>query len=341
MRSHQYRWRAALAGLVFLLAASSVFAQAEWIYLARGTEFVVIDPSSGDRVGGGTLRPASVAGGAMSIPEDGSTPEIVPTPGGRYVFFHFADAAVAVVVDAETHEVVRVVGLPQESERIQFSSMGDSLYVETRADRYEFPHRRGEITGDASPAPRLAPGRIAFNRRATRVYGERDGELVYSLARDGSPITGVRLRGGPYDWQTSPNFRFLLGASRDGEGMVLVDEARARVIGYLSESFVRENVWFDEASREVHFLTADGRALAAADVRRFRISSQQELGTALARIWRDDDGSLHGLTADGSELILDVAGRARRLASDSVLGGSDELTAELVRLKPGQGFACF
>ncbi|MFW6293536.1 MAG: hypothetical protein ACOC7V_14615, partial [Spirochaetota bacterium] len=276
-----------------------------------------------------------------SIPENAATPQIVPTPGGRYVFFHFREADAAVVVDAETHEVVRALRLPEGSERIQFSSMGDSLYVETSSDRFVLAHRRGEITGGPSAAVELASGRIAFNRRATRVYGERDGALVYALARDGSPVASVGLRGGPYDWQVSPNFRYLLGTSRSGEAMVLVDEARARVVGYLSERFVPGSARFDEASREVHFLTDDGRELAAADVRRFRVSSRLELGAEFARIWRDDGGRLHGLSADDGALILDVTGDPRRVAIDSLLRGSGDLTAAFVELKPGQGFACF
>lgn len=334
MRILTARWRIVLGAFILLLAAQAAVAQAQWIYLARGADFAVVDPESGDQVGGGSLRSAS-------FPENPATPEIVPTPGGRYVFFHFRHEDAAVVVDAETHEVVRTLELPEASERIQFSSMGDSLYVETTSGRFEFAHRRGDISGGPSAAPDLAAGRIAFNRRATRIYGERDGELVYALARDGSEVTSVRLRGGPYDWQVSPNFRYLLGTSRDGEGMVLVDEARARVVGYIPASFIVGSARFEETSREVLFLGADGGQLVAVDVRRARVSSRTELETDLAGVWQDDEGTLYGLTENARELVLEVAGEARRVSVVSLIPGSGRLAAELVSLKPGQGFACF
>ena len=326
--------RAVLALALLLTATAGLAAQAEWIYLGRGNHFAVIDPETGDQAGGGVLTSGEFR------PDGSATPEVVPTPGGRYVFFFYPDDDAAIVVDAETHQVAWGVRLPYGSERLQFSSMGDSVYVQASGSRVALPHRQGQLTGSPAPAPSVEPGGIAFNRRATRIYGERDGRLVYLLAHNGEQVAEVRLSGGPHDWQSSPNFRFLVGAAKDGSSITLVDEQRARAVGRLTEQFVPGSVRFTESSGEVYFLGAGGNELVTADVRHFRVTERKHVGVVLQSVWRVGTGAYHGISPEGS-LVLDASGSTRTVRLDALLPGPGVVNGSLVVLRPGAGFACF
>jgi DNA-binding beta-propeller fold protein YncE len=327
---------------MLLLAAVTSPAQ-EWIYVARGEQYVVVDPADGAIVASERLATASFE------PPGGQSPDIVPTPGGRYVFFFYPDADAAVVVDAESHEVVWSVELPAGSERLDFSSMGDALFVQTAGGRMVLPHRRGEVVGPPEGAPELDDGAVAFNRRATRIYGQRGNRLVYLLARNGDSVAEV-LVGGEHDWRISPSFRYLLGTARDGSGIVLVDEQRARVVGTVDEPLTPRSVGFTQSSRELYFLSSDGRTIVVAETRRFRVTERIRIDWSLATLWKSGSG-YHGLTADGSALVLDAIGSGTVVdirealnaasAGSATDAGEAEVVGALVELKPGQGFACF
>lgn len=335
--------RAVLSLILFLAVGRAVFSQSEWIYAASGPEYLVMNPDDGRIVRRGELR---VDG---SAPDTG-TPQIVPTPGGRYVFFVFPQASQAVVVDAESHLPVRTVDLPEGTRSIVFSTMGTTILAHTGGTSWvELPHRQGRITGPGSPAPFFEGDALAFNRRGTRVYGNRGGELVYALTDSGESVQSVPLEGGPYDWHISPNFRFLVGASEGG--LVAVDEARGRVVGYLDGSYV--GGVFHPNSREFYALTSAGDALVVVDLTRGRERSRLRPPVALAAVFGQDDGTLHGLSKGdsggaGASVVLDLTGRPRRVALPAGFGagegasdGASTVTATGVTLRPGGGFACF
>ena len=339
----------AISLLILLLAVGhSGFAQSEWIYAASGSRYLVMNPDDGTIVHRGELRADGFAPGAGNpgTASRTATPQIVPTPGGRYVFFLFPRADRAVVVDAESHLPVWAVDLPRGTRSIVFSTMGDTILAHTGGTSWvELPHRQGKITGPERPAPAFGGGTLAFNRRGTRVYGNRGGELVYALSSSGDSVQTVRLDGGPYDWQISPNFRFLVGASQGG--LAVVDEARGRVVGYLDGSYA--GGVFHPNSREFYALTADGEALVLVEVTRGRERSRFRPAEALGAVFREDDGTLHGLSKGdtggagagpaGASVVLDLTGRQRRVALPPDFAAG--VTAAFVTLRPGGGFACF
>lgn len=331
---------AVVALALLLLFAESLAAGDDWVYVASSNRFAVIDPSVGEIIREGVLETSDFR------TEGEETPTIVPTPGGRYVFFHFSDFDRAVVVDAETHQVARSVELPFGTERLQFSSMGNQIFALQRdGRRTQLPHRRGEITGPGSLAPHLGPESVAFNRRATRIYGNDGNDLVFVLENGGNAIRTIGLRGGPYEWQVSANFRYLLGSSPSG--LTLVDEQRGRAVGYLEDGFTPTATLFDASSREIYALSADGREIIVADTRRFAEQDRIALQNPLSGIWQSSDGRLHGISSpdqDGGApvLVVDLLGTHETVFfPTSILAADSAIAATLVTLRPGEGFACF
>ena len=341
----------ALATVVLLTAvAVTAAAQAEWIYAAAGAQYVVVNPGGGDVVHRGELsvadfRPGESGGAA-------TTPDIVPTPGGRYVFFLFAGTDRAIVVDAETHQPVWSVSLPAGTRRIVFSSMGTTLWAHAGGTSWiELSHQRGRLTDSGRSAASLGDGRIAFNRRATRVYGTRGSDLVFALASSGEVVQTVALQGGPYDWQISPNFRFLAGTS--ARQLVMVDEARGRAVGTIPGAFA--GGVFHPSSREFYALSADGNAVVRIDAARGAERSRIRPPLPLAAIFAQAEGTLHGLApsattsagaSGGPALVLDLAGNPRvvPLPAEWARGPAADpggVSAAGVTLRPGGGFACF
>jgi len=328
----------ALALLV--LFAESVAAGDDWVYVASSNRYAVIDPSVGEIMREGVLETSDFR------TEGEQTPTIVPTPGGRYVFFHFSDFDRAVVVDAETHQVTWSVELPFGTERLQFSSMGNQIFALQRdGRRIQLPHRRGEITGTGGIAPLLGPESIAFNRRATRIYGNNGNDLVFVLENGGNVIRTIDLRGGPYEWQVSANFRYLLGSS--SSGLTLVDEQRGRAVGYIEDGFTPTATLFDASSREIYALSADGREIIVADTRRFTEQERIVMQTPLSGIWQSSDGRLHGISRPDSDrvspaLVVDLLDVQETVSfPPSILATDSAIAAALVTLRPGEGFACF
>ncbi|TVR04182.1 MAG: hypothetical protein EA403_05485, partial [Spirochaetaceae bacterium] len=281
----------ALATAILLTAfAVSATAQTEWIYAAAGAQYVVVNPADGAVVHRGELRVSDFRPGESG--ETAPTPDIVPTPGGRYVFFLFAGSDRAIVVDAETHQPVWSVTLPAGTRRIVFSSMGTTLWAFTGGTSWiELSHQRGRLTDSGRRAASLGHGTVAFNRRATRVYGNRGSDLVFALASSGEVVQTVELQGGPHDWQISPNFRFLAGTSANQ--LVMVDEARGRAVGTLPGAFA--GGVFHPSSREFFALSADGTAVVAVDATRATERSRIRPPLALTAIFSQADGTLHGL----------------------------------------------
>ena len=341
----------ALATAVLLTAvAVTAAAQAEWIYAAAGVHYVVVNPGGGDVVHRGELSVADFRPGESG--EAVATPDIVPTPGGRYVFFLFPGADRAIVVDAETHQPVWSVSLPAGTRRIVFSSMGTSLWAFTGGSSWiELSHQRGRLTDSGRRAASLGDGAVAFNRRATRVYGNRGNDLVFALAASGEVVQTVALQGGPYDWQISPNFRFLAGTS--ARQLVMVDEARGRAVGTIPGAFA--GGVFHPSSREFFALSADGSAVLRIDAARGAERSRIRPPLALAAIFAQADGTLHGLapsaststgSTSGPALVLDLAGNPREvpLPAELTRGPAADprgVSAAGVTLRPGGGFACF
>ncbi len=326
--------RRALLLLPFLFLVVALAGAESWLYAVRGEQYAVLDPQSGDTVHSGIL---SVDG---YTPSAGAEVTIVPTPGGRYVFFHIPSDDVAVVVDAESHQPARVVALPDGVQSLQFSSMGDTAYLLRDGDRVAVPHRRGELESEQSAGPELAPGLVAFNRRATRVFGQQGRDLIYARAAGGDPIADVSVGNEVHDWYISPNFRYLLGAAQSGDGLVLVDEQRARVTGRVREEIVPRSVGFSDSSREFFALLAGngGSTIIVGDVPRARIRDRLELDRSAVRLFRDTDGAFFVLYTDGS-VGIGAGSDAERIATTGIDGGASDLA--LVVLKPGQGFACF
>ena len=333
--------RVFLAAIVLVFAAGALSADSDWVYAAAGNRYAVLDPSNGDLVIEGVLATADFAPGELD------TSVIVPTPGGRYVFILFPAHDRAIVMDAETHRPVWSVNLPSGTEALQFSSMGNEIYTRsTNGKWFSLPHRRGEATGAPSSAPNLGMNRVAFNRRATRVYANSGNDLVYLLTNSGDEVRDIAIQAGPYDWEVSPNFRYLLGSGQ--ERVALIDEQRARVVGYLQGGFTQGAAVFDTASSRVYALTDNGREIVVADTRRFGELDRIETPKNLLSIWRSSDQLIHGYSApsdDGSlagAIVLDLLGTSRVVSIPSSLTeGPIAVTASLITIKPGQGFACF
>ena len=331
--------------ILLILAGTAAFAQSDWIYAASADRYVAIDPRDGAIVGSGRLATADYDPAAGSGSSGVATPQIVPTPGGKYVFFVFADDARAVVVDAESHAPVWSVALPAGTQTIGFSSMGETILAYTGGTNWtELPHRQGRITGTGRAAPSLGAGTIAFNRRATRVYGNRGNDLVFALTASGDAVATVRVDGGPYDWHISPNFRFLVGVSE--RRLALVDETRGQAVGYLDGGFT--GGVFHPSSRQFYALTTAGAAIVVAETGRMREQARIEPPFLLEAIFREDDGTLHGLSQSapfgaGAPVILtDITGEQGIVEFPS--GFADPgagVSATVVTLRPGGGFACF
>ena len=337
----RFERRVFVAAFLSAVVAGYLAADSDWVYAAAGNRYAVLDPVSGDVVIEGLLATEDFT------PNELDTPVIVPTPGGRYVFILYSSHDRAIVMDAETHRPVWSVTLPSGTEALQFSSMGNEIYTRsTGGSWFSIPHRRGNVTGEPSSAPNLGSNRIAFNRRATRVYGNSGNTLVYLLTNTGEDVREIDLRAGPYDWEISPNFRYLLGSG--GERVALIDEQRARVVGYLEGGFTVGAAAFDIASSRVYALSADGGEVVVADTRRFAELERIETPENLAAIWRSSDKLIHGYSPpsdDGSSsgaIVLDLLGSTRVvLLPSSLTDVSSAATAALVTIKPGQGFACF
>lgn len=326
-----YRIHRVLLLLLALAGAAGAVSAQSWLYAAGGSRYAVVDPSSGAIVHEGILSADGFT------PADDARVEIVPTPGGRFVFFFVGGADAAIVVDAETHLPVRTITLPAGVDSLQFSSMGDAVYLRSGEELVSIGHRRGTIEGSAQDAPSLAAGLVAFNRRATRIYGQRGDRLVYALARNGDQVADVRVGRTLHDWQVSPNFRYLLGSRQDGSGLTLVDEQRARVIGEIREDVVPGSAGFDSGSRSFHALTGDGREIIVADVRRARVQDRIPLQRPAADLFLNADGDFFVLHQDGTIGLR--AGAQLQTVSIGTIGEVRDLA--MVELKPGQGFACF
>ncbi|TVQ21700.1 MAG: hypothetical protein EA382_13200 [Spirochaetaceae bacterium] len=334
-----------VVALLMLVIGAAAFAQSDWIYAAAGDRFAVVDPRDGSVVETGRLATADYDPAAGRDRANIATPLIVPTPGGKYVFFVFADDARAVVVDAESHAPVWSVELPAGTQTISFSSMGETILANTGGTRWiELPHRQGRITGAGRTAPSLGAGAIAFNRRATRVYGSRGADLVFALTASGDAVQTVRVDGGPYDWHISPNFRFLVGVSE--RRLALVDETRGQATGYLDGSF--SGGVFHPSSRQFFALTADGGSIVVAETGRLREQSRIDLPFRLTAIFREESGRLHGLSHSspfgaGSPVILtDITGDQGIVEFPAGFAEPGvDVAATIVTLRPGGGFACF
>jgi len=315
---------------LFLLACalftSGFVAADEWIYVTRGSSYAVIDPSNGRVVHSDVVTDVELS----------SQLAVVPTPGGRYVFLYSKELRSAYVIDAQTHELVRAETLPPGISSVQFNSMGEELVaLRENGSRLSISHRKGELGAVGEWETDFDSARVAFNRRATRVYGSRGPDLEYVLAIDGSVITSVDI-GGSYDWSVSPGFRFLLGSDDSGT-LVLVDEQRARIVGRrdgYSKWFA-----FTADSREVHALSSGGGAVGVLDTRRFREERRISLRVPLSQFWMGTDGSYHGVSADGAAVVIDASGKAIRVSPD--LPGEGPLHAAYVVIRPDEGFACF
>lgn len=307
--------------LAFIVAGSGI--SQEWLYVSRGGAYVAYDPS------GGTVVHSDVFEGSSG------DIEIVPTPGGAYVFFFDRPLNRAFVVDTNTHEVAWVEQLPPGTERIQFNSMGEQVIAEVNGNRIAIAHRRGRLGDESTLEANLDLGQVAFNRRATRVYGSRGNSLEIVLAADGSRVASVRT-GGAFDWRTSPNFRYLLGTDSRGK-VILVDEQRARSVG--TQDGLSDSVWFTSDSRQIHALDGDGETVVTLDTRRFRVQDRIEIDVPLSHMWLSADGRHHGLSRDAGRLVFDASGAVVSVQPN--LPGQGPLRAALVVVRPDQGFACF
>ncbi len=336
-----------IAAVLGLLVAASVAADTDRLYFAAGNRYVVVDPASGSVLHHGRL---SLNGENAPGPNAraGGTPAIIPTPGGRFVFFHRPWADTVTVVDAESHRFVRTIELPQNARTVVFSSMGNEVFLPVSDDRFVYlDHRRGEISGRARSLGVPASGNPAFNRRATRIYTSTasggETELVYVLKSSGEAIAEVDLPSGQYNWQASPNFRFLLGVEEGGDGLVVVAEQARRVTAEIDEEIDPDSVYFSADSETITALTADRRTALVIDGRRGRIRDRITLPEAVDYLRTDVDGRL--LAVSGTTAILDVAGQDLRVDVGRYLSNGEasgaEVRAQLVTLKPGQGFACF
>ena len=328
-----------------LLVSAAAAADTDRLYIASGDSYVVVDPADG-----GVLHQGNITGGTDGAGADGEpadTPSIIPTPGGRFVFFHRPWSDTVTVVDAESHRPVRTIDLPQAARTIVFSSMGDEVFLPIADNRFVYlDHRRGEIRGGAQDLRAPAESHPAFNRRATRLYATDSGrggpKLVYVLKSSGEEIAEVALPAGNYDWQASPNFRYLLGVDNDGDRLVVVTEQARRVTAEIDEDVVPDQAFFSSDSETITALLADRRTALVIDARRGRVRERVQLPERVDYLRADVDGRL--LAVSGTTVILDVGGQNRRVDVGRYLdggGGDAGVRTQLVTLKPGQGFACF
>lgn len=320
-----------LIPVVLLLLAATSFAQDDpgWLYLLSRdrAEIAVVPLSNPDE--------------RTTIELDRRGPEaLFPTPGGKYVFVTFTGSPEVLLVDSESATIAGSLSFTAGSpESITFSPRGDLAIVRFGDSIAAYDHSGGALTlrtKERIPSAAHPSAAAAVNRRATRLYVATDDGLGYLVADELSLFETVDGGRGVSVWAMAPDYRFLWGVSSDG--LVVVDERRARVVGQIEGRFVVEQPVFERTAGAAYVARRDRPEIAVIDDRRFRERAAVELPDTPVGLAGDESRGVWALTESGRLLRYDTAeGRLESIAR--LPGGFDRLT--YVGFKPGGGFACF
>jgi DNA-binding beta-propeller fold protein YncE len=310
--------------LLHLLLVSHVSASdlPEWVYVLQDDQVLV-----------GNAREGGIAQ-TIQLSRQGAI-RVHPTPGGKFVFVTFRDSRDAAVIDAESHEITRFVTFDFEPAYIQFSPMGETAYVSDRRTNEirVFDHRKAEFTYVKSISVGKPGTPVLLNRRGTRLYRADRGGVVFIYLKTGEIIAEVEAPGFPAHFAIAPDFRTLWGVSEENGSLIIVDEARGRVLRSVELESGSAKPVFHEATGIVLL----GRRLAIVQSRNFRVqkylalqkSSDQIVVSSSGRVWSRFEEGIEHLTLDDPE--------------ESVLIELDSspLDFAYVVVRSGEGFACF
>lgn len=300
------------------------------LFLLRGEVLHILDAADGREVG-----TRNALGNDL----------LLGTPGGKYVFVVNSATGLGQAVDFEDPNRAKDVDFSSEAPiaGLVFSPMGDTLYV-VRANSNgitAFAHRTGEVS---VPQPFNLPtssaeGRLGLpvlNSRGTRLYRGGDDDLEYFLTSDRSRLKHVPATGGIRNWVMASGGRYLWGSG--DKGWTIVDEARARVVKTI-EIDGAELPHFSADGRSAWALALDGQVLVKLDVRRHRETGRFNLPEGA--MGPASDG-LGGVWVAAPKGLYRVEAKKNTAELAGQLPGEGAIAAfESVRLKQGQGFACF
>ncbi len=293
---------------------------------ATKNELVVIDPSN--RTIAANIELTS-----------GQADGIYPTPGGKFIFVTLRDSADIAIVDFETRSQSGQISiLNKEPARLTFTPRGEELYVSYQSgeDIDIFSHRRAALTYRAAVSLGDHNGNIGFNRRATRIYQGEESGLVYYLRKDHSVIRRVKQNTSAANLAIGPNFRYIWSVSDNR--LSIVDERRGRVKTNIEGSFAPEPPLFFNSS--AYLLNGDRDTVLVYGDARFNLKDEIELGEQASGIAIDQQGTLWFSSANNNNLApIDIENPDKR--GDRILLPGAVLELRYIRLRSGEGFACF
>ncbi len=269
--------------------------------------------------------------------------DVVPTPGGKFVFAPLENGNVA-IIDTEGHTHVRTItgetipgeasGVPMRS-MLEFSPYGNQLFLrrKTNGTIVRYDHAKSNLSNATRFTERGGISTAAMNRRGTRLYVHDDEGLKVLLASDGSSINTIDTGISASFVETGPNYRHIVAAG--GGSAVVVDERRGRVIERITGGVNEVAPAFSERGDDL-FL-AMGKSLLRRSGRRFGKEDSLELDATVTGLAAGDDGIV-SVSADQTIYLID--GEHLEI-TDEVTIDSPIRTLALVYQRPGEGFACF
>ena len=300
-----------------------------WVYaLKESGEIVVVNAKT--RVVEKTIRLSHAA------------PDVLyPTPGGKFVLVTHRGTAVISAVDVGLHAETRSFVLSTgRAATLTYSPMGDTvLTTQAGSSRIElWAHRRSVLDHKGSVTAGAADTGALFNRRTTRLYRSSTAGLDFVYLKTGEVINTVPLNAGRVAWVFTPDFRELWGASLDADAVVVVDEARARLVETVRIPHRPHDPVFSEDGERVYLIDPTGRSVVAVDTRTRKVAGKIELASAATWIAASPNGELWAGDPAGVLYVAD----ARRLAVVARLDvGGPVRQMSVVEFREGEGYACF
>lgn len=325
------RLTASLCILAILLTAQTLGAE-ERIFLLRNSILHVISPIDGREI---------------TQIEAAESDRVLPTPGGKYIFLVNSESGNVSAVDFEDPSKTKRIDLSDLAPLalLAFSPTGDYFYA-ARLDTSTvniYNHKAGVINKSGSfELPKKISNQasqLTFNIRGTRFYQTEDSnQLIYRLSKDAAEIRRVKNIPGAGNWQMAPNGRYLW--TNTPSGWIVVDEARGKVINTIKGSGV-SSLHFDSKGRKAYALSDQGATITILNTR--RNNKVEVIRPNLEKRILD-----LALTESG-DLWLMTKNTVLRMRSDEIepelmmefADESDSAELHYVRLKTGEGFACF
>ena len=314
--------------IVLIAAANFALGAQELLFIRRDAVVEVISPFEGKE----TARI-----------EEPQTNLLLPTPGGKYVFFINRQSGRARAVDFENPGQSKDLDLSSHAPLgiAAFSPTGKYFYAaeENSRELTVYEHRAGVLENPQS----LSLGEVnthdtslIFNARGTRFYRIEGNALVYRLSKDASEIRRIDRLGGSRGWQAAPGGRYLWGY--DDSGWIVVDESRGKIDERIKAGGTG-SVHFDARGRRAYALSDEGHSLVTLDTRRGRIIESLALQNQALDISVSDEGDIWLLTENS--LLLKRAEDDEFRLLWSFDDAATDWEMHYVKLRSNEGFACF